>query len=223
MSTLIDSPTNPLERLPTFAVRDAVLSSEDLAELLAFAVAHEAAFEPTGVGNSERGTEEFRPGYRASRALTPPHFKPWRDRIKGIVAPLLPDILSELGIKAFDVARYEIELVRHNDGDFYRRHIDTQTGPSETARRAISLVYYFHAEPKAFHGGALRLYTLTTRNDIFVDVEPEQNRLVAFASWVPHEVMPISCPSGRFIDSRFAINCWLRMTPPKAAVPKDQS
>jgi SM-20-related protein len=30
-----------------------------------------------------------------------------------------------------------------------------------------------------------------------------------FPSWVLHEVRPVSCPSKRFVDSRFAINCWL--------------
>ncbi len=213
MSAPIDSPANPLERAPTVAVRDAILSADDLSELLAFAVAHETAFAPTGVGNTGAGTPGLNPKVRISRGLSAEHFTPWRDRIEAIVAPLLPGILSDLGMKAFAIARYEIELVRHNDGDYYRRHIDTHTGPSDRARRAISLVYYFNAEPKAFTGGALRLYALN-RNDVFVDIEPERNRLVAFASWVPHEVMPVSCPSGRFGDSRFAINCWVRMKPP---------
>jgi Rps23 Pro-64 3,4-dihydroxylase Tpa1-like proline 4-hydroxylase len=31
----------------------------------------------------------------------------------------------------------------------------------------------------------------------------------SFPSWAPHEVMPISCPSKRFTDSRFAINYWV--------------
>ncbi|PTS77990.1 prolyl 4-hydroxylase subunit alpha [Sphingomonas sp. HMWF008] len=213
MTAAIESSSNPLHRIPPFAVRDLLLSDQDLADLLAFAVAHEADFKPTGIGSHADGSGGLNPSYRSSRGLPSRIFKPWRDRIKASVAPLLPGILTDLGMRAFDVARYEIELVRHNDGDFYKRHIDTQTGPTETARRAISLVYYFHAEPKAFEGGALRLYALN-RNDVFLDVEPRQNRLVAFASWVPHEVMPISCPSGRFIDSRFAINCWVRMTPP---------
>lgn len=220
MSSSIDTRANPLERVPTFAVRDLLLSAGDLADLLAFTAAHEADLKPTAVGSFGDGTAGLNPSYRSSRRLPSLIFKPWSDRIKAIVAPLLPGILTDLGMKAFDVARYEIELVRHNDGDFYRRHIDTQTGPSETARRAISLVYYFHAEPKAFEGGALRLYALN-RNDVFRDIEPKQNRLVAFPSWVPHEVMPIACPSGRFIDSRFAINCWVRMTP--LTPPKSQS
>lgn len=208
MTAAIESPSNPLHRIPPFAVREAVLPAQDLADLLAYAVEHEASFEPTGVSGANvkvRVDSDYRQSLVLSRML----FTPWRDRVETTFAPLLPDILREFGMKAFDVARYEIELVRHNDGDFYRRHIDTKVGPSEKARRAISLVYYFHAEPKAFEGGALRIYSLN-RNDIFTDVEPKQNRLVAFPSWVPHEVMPIACPSRRFADSRFAINCWVR-------------
>jgi Rps23 Pro-64 3,4-dihydroxylase Tpa1-like proline 4-hydroxylase len=43
----------------------------------------------------------------------------------------------------------------------------------------------------------------------FVDIEPANDTLVFFPSWYPHEVLPVSCPSGRFEDSRFAINCWV--------------
>ena len=41
-----------------------------------------------------------------------------------------------------------------------------------------------------------------------IDLEPLRNSLVAFPSWVPHEVRPIGVPSGDFGDYRFALNCW---------------
>jgi SM-20-related protein len=44
---------------------------------------------------------------------------------------------------------------------------------------------------------------------VAVAVEPEHNRLVAFPAFVPHEVVPISCPGNAFADRRFSINCWL--------------
>jgi Rps23 Pro-64 3,4-dihydroxylase Tpa1-like proline 4-hydroxylase len=40
-------------------------------------------------------------------------------------------------------------------------------------------------------------------------LEPRNNRLIAFPSFVPHEVRRVACPSGEFADSRFAINVWL--------------
>ncbi len=128
-----------------------------------------------------------------------------------LFTPLISDLCAELGTASFEPTHIELELVRHNDGDFYRRHIDTATAKIEptivAGQRMLSMVYYYHAEPKRYEGGALRLLPIKP-GPAFVDVLPGQNRLVAFPSWVPHEVMPISCPSGRFADSRFAINCW---------------
>ena len=74
----------------------------------------------------------------------------------------------------------------------------------------LSGVYYFNAEPKAFTGGALRLHAIGGKNgENFVDIEPVRNGLLVFPAWAPHEVLPVSCPSKRFINSRFAINCWV--------------
>jgi Rps23 Pro-64 3,4-dihydroxylase Tpa1-like proline 4-hydroxylase len=64
--------------------------------------------------------------------------------------------------------------------------------------------------PKAFRGGALRLYAIgDSGGRTFIDIEPVQNGLLVFPAWVPHEVMPVHCPSKRFIDLRFASNCWV--------------
>jgi SM-20-related protein len=109
--------------------------------------------------------------------------------------------------------------VAHNDGAFYKRHIDTRGTSALGSIRVPSGVYYFHSQPKAYTGGALRLHAIAdpqTRR--FVDVEPAHDSLVVFPAWAPHEVMPISCPSKRFIDSRFAVNCWVYRN--KANAPK---
>ena len=82
--------------------------------------------------------------------------------------------------------------------------------------RALSGVYYLHRAPKGFSGGALRFYAIGDANR-FVDVEPVHNSLLVFPSWAPHEVMPISCPTGAFMDSRFAVNCWLHRRSAPAA------
>jgi Rps23 Pro-64 3,4-dihydroxylase Tpa1-like proline 4-hydroxylase len=73
-------------------------------------------------------------------------------------------------------------------------------------------VYYFHAQPKAFSGGVLRLHSLASGKGDggeHVDVEPVNDTLVFFPSWYPHEVLPVTCDSSRFEDSRFAINFWV--------------
>ena len=141
-------------------------------------------------------------------------FQPFKAQLKETLRPLAPELTAELRLSAFATARIEMELAAHNDGAFFRRHIDTQPGVGETSvgdLRVLSGVYYFHAEPKAFSGGALRLHAPGTRGEgEFIDVEPAHNTLVFFPAWMPHEVLPVSCPSKRFADSRFAINCWFR-------------
>jgi len=118
---------------------------------------------------------------------------------------------------------YEIELVAHGDGGFYHRHIDTFTGSgrSRSGDRVVSCVYYFHSRPKQFAGGELRLYPLPTRVAPApepIDVAPEHDTLVAFSSWMPHEVMPTVCPTKQFKDYRFSINCWVyQQSEPAAA------
>ena len=134
---------------------------------------------------------------------------PFRPIPKAKILSLLPDWVEKLRVTAVEAPKLEAELVAHNEGAFYKRHIDTQTASDHNLLRVLSGVYYFHAEPKAFSGGALRLYAIGGDNARFADIEPARNSLLVFPSWAPHEVMPISCPSKRFIDSRFAINCWV--------------
>jgi Rps23 Pro-64 3,4-dihydroxylase Tpa1-like proline 4-hydroxylase len=113
---------------------------------------------------------------------------------------------------------YEMELTAHNDGAFFGKHIDTFTGAGGLpAQRMVTCVYYFFAQPKRFSGGALRLYPLLDASDSarFLDIEPVNDGLICFPSFAPHAVQPIACPSGSFVDSRFAINNWIcRQSPP---------
>lgn len=127
----------------------------------------------------------------------------------------LEPALEALGISPFVFQRLEMEFSAFGDGDFFRRHVDT--GPAGTARRrALTGVYYFHGRPRGYQGGDLRLFGLAPAgaDAASVDITPEHDSLVLFPSWVPHEVLPVACPSGRFADSRFAVNVWyLRQAP----------
>jgi SM-20-related protein len=125
---------------------------------------------------------------------------------------MVPTFIRDLSVTPFEPSALSIEVASHNDGAFYKRHVDTFVAyERENADRLLSAVYYFYSAPKGFSGGALRLHSLfeSEQEDGFIDVEPNQNSLVVFPSWMPHEVLPISCPSKRFSDSRFAINCWI--------------
>jgi len=192
---------------PFFVYRD-FLPPAPLAGLLAWTLSNEEAFAPSLVLG---GVHD--PARRASRSLAlaeSPVNEALRDRIR----VLLPDMFARTGVKPFKLSKGELQLVAYNDGDSFRPHRDTLVGEHRIAMgdRVLSGVYYFHAEPKGFSGGALRLHRFGAPGDRegdFADVAPEQNSFLVFPSWATHEVRPVHCPSRRFADSRFAINCWL--------------
>ena len=204
---------------PYLVQRD-FLSGVERAALLAWALGNEARFVPAGVGGV---------GVNAAvrRSVSLRDLGPMAAVLKARLKDRAAGFVETLQTAPFAVSHVELELVAHNDGAFYSRHKDTSTGDDQSghAHRVLSGVYYFHREPKAFSGGCLRLHAIralegdTTGDDGApgvgdVDVAPDQNTLVVFPSWAPHEVMPISCPSGAFADSRFAVNGWLHLRRP---------
>jgi Rps23 Pro-64 3,4-dihydroxylase Tpa1-like proline 4-hydroxylase len=62
----------------------------------------------------------------------------------------------------------------------------------------------------------LLIYDSKIENNFYVNadsyqaVEPRNNSIVFFLSRYLHEVLPVSCPSKAFADSRFTINGWVR-------------
>ncbi|MFF7074407.1 2OG-Fe(II) oxygenase [Streptomyces pseudovenezuelae] len=115
----------------------------------------------------------------------------------------------------------------HNDGDFYRAHQDVSSRDAATgvvaARRVLTFVFYVHRTPAPFTGGALRVYDssvplnvhhggLRREDCAYRDYGPDHNSIIFFLPSSLHEVMPVSCPSGEYADSRFAINGWLCRT-----------
>lgn len=116
---------------------------------------------------------------------------------------------TEFGMSHKPPGDVEIELVAHGDGGFYRPHTDTFTGAnaSTSANRRLSLVYYFHRRPRAFSGGRLRLLSLRGAQPLAI--EPAHDTLLAFPSFLPHEVEPVSIPGNEFANCRFAVNIWL--------------
>ncbi len=133
------------------------------------------------------------------------------------------EICQVLGLRPFEIAWPEVELVAHGDRAKFARHIDSGVEgnrPAGGVDRIVSLVFYLHRLPKAFTGGEIAIYPLGDGTPQLV--EPVNNRLVAFPSFTAHEVRTVACPSGAFADSRFAINCWLHRVRGRAAKPADQ-
>jgi Rps23 Pro-64 3,4-dihydroxylase Tpa1-like proline 4-hydroxylase len=194
--------------LPPFQVVPEFLPSAKAAALLDWATRNEARFRPTTVRH--RSGQRTDSGQRVSVAIG--KFDPMKNEIRQLFLETAPRLISDLRINPMPVADTELELVAHNDGAFYSRHIDLATGAHAHGEliRFLSAVYYVHRQPKAFSGGALRFHRFGAQSaDDFVDVAPDHNTLVAFPSWAVHEVMPVNCPTRTFSDSRFAVNIWL--------------
>jgi Rps23 Pro-64 3,4-dihydroxylase Tpa1-like proline 4-hydroxylase len=195
--------------LPYIVLRD-FLDEETVAGLLDYAISHQSDFEPTEVGRT------FDPSYRVSMVLR--GLGSFRPILQTKLFDLMPSILTKMRVKPIEEPKLETQLVAHGDGAFYKRHTDTLTDKYHDAKqiRMLSGIYYFNAEPKAFTGGALRLHAIGGKEgENFVDIEPVRNSLLVFLAWAPHEVLPVSCPSKRFIDSRFAVNCWVHGKKPE--------
>lgn len=206
-------PANPFDQIPPYLVVDGFLGDKLIERLIEHAKAREAEFVPTTVG-MDMG--KIDPAIRTSWGLR--DFGDLRAELEAQFKEAMPKAISELRLSPFELARCEIELVAHNDGAFYKRHIDTATGiPDEKTQRVLTGVFYLHCLPKNFSGGQFRLHAFSSpeKGESFVDIEPERDRLVLFPAWAPHEVLPIDCPSGEFADSRFAINCWYRRPNPQ--------
>lgn len=178
-----------------------------LEELLGWAVANEARFDQPRVGVKNKVDDSIRV------SMTIRDFGPARLAIDRRVREKIPDIFRDLRVTPFEPSKLETELVASNDGAFYSEHIDTFVGDDRAnSDRVVSAIYYFHSEPKAFSGGALRIYPLPFQRkspDEFVEIEPEQNTLVVFPSFLLHEVRPVSCPTRLFAHSRFSVNVWI--------------
>lgn len=191
--------------MPPYTVLRYFLDENAVAGLLDHALSRQAEFAPTKVG--KRAVD---PAIRVSLGLR--DLGPYARLLEDRLLALLPKLVADLRVTEVDDPKLELQLVAHGDGAFFKRHIDTQTANDEDKKRIrmLSGVYYFNTEPRAFSGGALRLYAIGGESQQnFVDIEPERNSFVVFPSWAPHEVMPVICPSKRFVDSRFAVNCWI--------------
>jgi Rps23 Pro-64 3,4-dihydroxylase Tpa1-like proline 4-hydroxylase len=184
------------------------LSSSAADDLLAYAIANEQRFTPSGLHYS--GEYSVNPAVRTSLRLD--DFEPKATEFQAIFMPLVPQLAANLGLRAPTVHRVELELVAHGDGAFFARHLDNSLHAETQSRRFLSGTYYFHATPKAFDGGQLRLFASGAAAPI--EVDPVHNSLAVFPPWIVHEVTPVQCGSRRFADSRFSINVWLSTADP---------
>lgn len=178
-------------------------SVEERSQLLNYVLREHPNFVPT---TTSTGAID----YRKSKILY--SFPEIAEVMRQRVQSALFTVFAQL--PAFQPSDLEIQLTAHNDGNYYKIHNDN--GAPEVASRALTYVYYFYREPKAFSGGELRLYDVQIEGgyyqaaDTFHDIDPENNSIIFFPSHYMHEVLPVSCPSQAFADSRFTLNGWIR-------------
>ena len=192
--------------LPSDCVQlDNFITPAEKKKLLQFVFQKEQEFVPT---STSTGAVDYR------RSWVLHSFPEFSELIIKRIHTVLPDVLSKLSLPSFPVSQIEAQLTAHNDGNFYKVHNDS--GSPDTATRFLTYVYYFYREPKPFTGGELVIYDSRVENNYYVKaesfktIEPRNNSIVFFLSRYMHEVLPVSCPSQAFTDSRFTINGWIR-------------
>ncbi len=201
--------------LPPYAQLTDFLPGEELDSLLEWVLGHEDLFAPATIMSGDKAVvnAEWRVG------LSCRDLGPLEPQLRKRMLDALPLVMAKTGATGPEPSTLELELAAHGDGAHYRPHTDLPIGARRKLRtigddRVLSSVLYFHAEPKVFSGGALRLFRLgadeTDGESAFVEIQPIQNSLVVFHSWVRHEVRPVHCPSREFRNYRFALNCWFR-------------
>ena len=186
---------------------DGFLGEARMRELLEWALAHKDEFHGSGFYTSKEGARIDKSVRDCKHLL---ELGPLRAAFSQSVDAILEQLTRELAAGPLDEAKKEIEMVWNGDGGFFKRHADAPRRPDgHDSVRILTLVYYFHASPKQFEGGALRVHA-PSRGAGFVDIAPLCDRLVAFPSFFAHEVAPTRCATAHFADGRFSINCWLR-------------
>ena len=200
----------PQTTVPARYVRiENFLAPHEHARLLDYALTHEADFAASTVTSAD-STAHVDSEFRRSGTIFD-LAEIW-DLFEARLPKLLPHVRRELGTGWFPVGQIERQMAVHRDDGFFGVHTDD--GNDAVAGRRISCLYYFHAQPKRFSGGELRIYDSEVRGgrleraSTYTDVEPTDNSLVFFASSFHHEVRPVRRETAAFGDSRFSISVW---------------
>ncbi|MDZ4728455.1 MAG: 2OG-Fe(II) oxygenase [Xanthomonadales bacterium] len=119
--------------------------------------------------------------------------------------------ISQLGMCWFEASRREVQLTRHQGGEFFKMHQDVIAN-SPLASRKVTFVYYFHTQPKSFSGGDLVLLDELDNGPAsklrYTRICPVHNSLILFPSHCYHQVTPVISSSEEFLQGRFTLNGW---------------
>ena len=204
--------TRDAARCPHVLYRD-VLGAATVAGLLDYVVLNRGRFRPAPVRSRGIAREAVDQARRDGLLLG--DLGPFRAPIEAFVRRIAPDALARLGLTEPAVEPREFEISSYGDRGHFAAHLDTTDLPGRV--RILSCVYYFARSPGRFSGGELRLHGFPSPSGEgsapVVDVAPETDTLIAFPSWLVHQILPIRVPSAAWADRRFAINCWIHRCP----------
>lgn len=203
-----------MNRSPAVFVKRDFLTKRELRGLTKYVLTQEGDFTPSTVipdGVPQAATD---PSYRKSRVLY--DLGEYAALIQDRILALLPEVLRVFNREAFPISHIDVQITASNHGDFFKVHQDNSSmEPADIPLRELSYVYYFHSEPKAFRGGQLRIYdsedgeVQNSEKRSTKTITPRQNTLVLFPSSYDHEVLPVRCPTRKFVNSRFTVNGWV--------------
>lgn len=207
-----DTNVAPSFKLPRrFTAFSNFLSLEYLETLTHFALARETRFARSGLLSEGHERPIVLDTYRRSRVLY--DLEGLRPVLIDTLLTALPAVLRDLEIDPFPVAAIDAQLTATNDKEFFRLHTDNGHALSG---RQISFTCFIHREPMAFFGGDLCLYeSQLSAKDPQCEgrgatrIAPTRNTVIFFPSGILHEILPVTCPSRRFRDSRFTWNGWI--------------
>ena len=195
-------------------VKHGFLPKRELHALTKYVLQHESDFTPSTVISHEGPDSASDPSYRKSLVLY--NLGEYTSVIQDRLLNLLPNVLTAFNREAFPISNVDIQVTASNDGDFFKVHQDNSSeDPVDIHRREISFVYYFHTEPKSFTRGQPKLYNSKdgevqqSKKRTAQTITPQPNTLVLFPSSYDHEVLPVRCPSRKFVSSRFTVNGWI--------------
>ena len=191
-------------------VLDEFLARPELDTLVDWVAERESEFGHSRVV-SPAGDGQLDQGHRRSKVLFA--MGPLQAVVEQRLMSVFDYVRLGLGLPSFPVGRIEMQITASNDGEYFRAHTDNSH--ELLVGRNLTYVYFFHREPARFSGGRLRFYgrdgaRATQGGAPLVELVPRQNQVVFFPAHHFHEIETISCPSRRFLDSRFTVNGWYR-------------
>jgi Rps23 Pro-64 3,4-dihydroxylase Tpa1-like proline 4-hydroxylase len=176
--------------------------------LLPFVLSVQDKLEPAKVSGLD-GQGAYNPDMRESLEL--PGECDVKTRFGAHIGEILPAIIPRLHVPPFEIGNMDVKVRAYLDGHFFKVHMDSPPQVDKICRRKVSFTYFFHNLPRGYTGGDLLLFdTHLERNRFttsgFTSIAPEDNLLVLFPSPYYHSVVPVSCPSKLYVNSRFVIN-----------------